>query len=49
LSGFNLSSHVVYGIPPAPAQVAWTALYGLAYLVLLVTLAAAVFSRKDLT
>jgi ABC-type transport system involved in multi-copper enzyme maturation permease subunit len=49
LTGFNLSSQVVFGVPPSPAQVGWSALYGLSYLAALLLLAAAVFSRKDMT
>jgi len=49
LSGFNLSSQVVFGVPPSPAQVGWTALYGLSYMAVLLLLAAAVFSRRDMT
>ena len=48
LDAFNQSSRVVHEQPIGWAQVGWTGLYGLAYGVVLIVLAAWIFSRKDL-
>jgi ABC-type transport system involved in multi-copper enzyme maturation permease subunit len=48
LESFNLSIQAVHGLPISAAEVAWPVLYGVAYSVVLLILAAFIFHRRDL-
>jgi ABC-type transport system involved in multi-copper enzyme maturation permease subunit len=47
LEKFNVKGLVVHGIPIAGEYIIWSVLYGLTYVVLLLTAAAAIFQRRD--
>jgi ABC-type transport system involved in multi-copper enzyme maturation permease subunit len=48
LSGFQIGSQIVNDLPLAPSKVALTALYGVAYILMLLLLAIGIFQRRDL-
>ena len=48
LESFNLSIQAVHGLPISAAEVVWPVLYGVAYSVVLLILAAFIFHRRDL-
>lgn len=47
LSRFQIGPQVVHGLPLAPAGIAWAALYGIVYILVLLLLAIGVFQRRD--
>ena len=47
LSRLNIKGEVVHGLPLPPGLAAWSALYGLAWSLLILVAAALVFSRRD--
>jgi ABC-type transport system involved in multi-copper enzyme maturation permease subunit len=47
LSRFQIGPQIVHGLPLAPAQIAWTVLYGVTYILMLLLLAIGIFQRRD--
>lgn len=48
-SAFDLKVYVAYGLPLPMAHVAWTAAYGILYIMLLATLTLWIFKRKEIS
>jgi hypothetical protein len=46
-AAFDLKSAAVHGLPIAPADIAWTLVYAVVYITLLVVASAVIFSRRD--
>ena len=47
LESFDLTIQAVHGLPITPPDVAFAAIYGAAYTVVVLMLAAAIFERRD--
>jgi ABC-type transport system involved in multi-copper enzyme maturation permease subunit len=47
LSRFQIGAQIVNALPLAPRQIAWTVMYGLAYILMLLLLAIGIFQRRD--
>jgi ABC-type transport system involved in multi-copper enzyme maturation permease subunit len=47
LARFQIAPQVIHGLPLAPAEIARSAVYGVAYILMLLLLAIAIFQRRD--
>jgi ABC-type transport system involved in multi-copper enzyme maturation permease subunit len=47
LSRFQIGAQIVNTLPLAPLEIAWTVMYGLAYILMLLLLAIGIFQRRD--
>jgi ABC-type transport system involved in multi-copper enzyme maturation permease subunit len=47
LSRFHIGTQIVNGLPLDPREIAWTVMYGLAYILMLLLLAIGIFQRRD--
>jgi ABC-type transport system involved in multi-copper enzyme maturation permease subunit len=48
LSAFDMKLYLAYGLPIPGQQVLWTALYGVAYIAVIIVVTIAIFNRKEI-